>query len=68
MLEIRKILVFEIQVARMIDKKLQPMFMDELTDAYHVFMVAGVFLLYSFTYLEPLTLFASLVYLTGYLF
>ena len=67
-LRVIKILVFEIQVARMIDKKLQPMFMDELTDAYHVFMVAGVFLLYSFTYLEPLTLFASLVYLTGYLF
>lgn len=67
-LRVIKILVFEIQVARMVDKRLQPVFMDELTDAYHVFMVMGVFSLYSFTYLEPLTLFASLVYLTGYLF
>ena len=67
-LRVIKILVFEIKTVRTISSKLKPEFADDLSDAYCVFMVSGVFLLYSFMYLEPVILLIYFIYFVSYLF
>ena len=67
-LRVIKILVFEIKTVRTVSSKLRPEFADDLSDAYCVFMVSGVFLLYSFMYLEPVILLIYFIYFVSYLF
>ena len=67
-LRVIKILVFEIKTVRTVNNRLKPEFADELSDAYCAFMVLGVFLLYSFMYLEPIVLLINFIYFVGYLF